>query len=135
MVNYDFLDFHFRCSKNFGNRTRVTRLKVAPNMADPTAMKHSVSNLKYHFFLNNLLRSGTGKNVKWGCNYPVSCLDKVQVSVIGETTMSFWWKCLYTKLPHKVKMQHMYYRLVKSYFLFPWGNPAEMSRRSIFFHN
>ena len=32
--------------KNYGNPTRVTRLKVASNMTDPTGMKHSVSNLK-----------------------------------------------------------------------------------------
>ena len=25
----------FQCSKNFGSPTSVTRLKVAPNMADP----------------------------------------------------------------------------------------------------
>ena len=25
----------FRCSKNYGSPTRVTMLKVAPNMADP----------------------------------------------------------------------------------------------------
>ena len=34
-----------RCSKNDGSPTRVTRLKVAPNMADPTSMKHPVSSL------------------------------------------------------------------------------------------
>ena len=35
----------FRCSKNYGIPTRVTRLKVAPNMPDPTSIKHSVSSL------------------------------------------------------------------------------------------
>ena len=36
----------FRCFKNYGNPSHITRLKVAPNMADPTSMKHSVSSLK-----------------------------------------------------------------------------------------
>ena len=36
----------FQCSKNFGSPTSVTRLKIAPNMADPTSMKHSVSSLE-----------------------------------------------------------------------------------------
>ena len=38
-------------------------------------------------------------------------------------------------LLHKVKMQYVHRRLIASYFLFPWRNPAEMSRRSILFHN
>ena len=46
MVNYKFLNYHLQFSKNYGNPTHVTRLKVAPSMADPTSMKHSVSNLK-----------------------------------------------------------------------------------------
>ena len=46
MVSYEFLDYHFSVFQNYGSSTRVTRLKVALNMADPTSMKHSVSNLK-----------------------------------------------------------------------------------------
>ena len=34
--------------KNNGNPTRITRLKVAPNMADPTSTKHPVSSLKQY---------------------------------------------------------------------------------------
>ena len=33
--------------KNNGSLTRVTRLKVAPNMADPTCIKDVVSRLKH----------------------------------------------------------------------------------------
>ena len=40
-----------RCSKSYGSLTRATRLKVTPNMADPTSIKHSVSNLKQNFTL------------------------------------------------------------------------------------
>ena len=29
----------FQCSKNYGSPTRVTSLKVAPNMADPISIK------------------------------------------------------------------------------------------------
>ena len=36
----------FRFSKNHGNPTRVTILKVAPNVEDPANMKQSVSSLK-----------------------------------------------------------------------------------------
>ena len=39
MLNYWFLDY--RVPKNYGNPTRVTRLKVAPNMADPISIKDS----------------------------------------------------------------------------------------------
>ena len=42
--------------------------------------------------------------------------------------------CYFVTLPHKVKTQYVYYRLIASYLLFPWRNPAEMSRRSILFH-
>ena len=37
----------FRCSKNCGSPTRVTRLKVAPNMADRISLKDSGSCLKW----------------------------------------------------------------------------------------
>ena len=36
----------FQCSKIYGILTRVIMLKVAPNMADPTSIKYSVSSLK-----------------------------------------------------------------------------------------
>ena len=36
----------FRCTQNYVSPTRVTRSKFAPNMADPTSIKHAVSNLK-----------------------------------------------------------------------------------------
>ena len=36
----------FQRSKNYGSPTHVTRLKVAPNMADPNSRKHSVSGRK-----------------------------------------------------------------------------------------
>ena len=32
----------FQCSKNFGNPTLVTRLKVAPNMADPISLNENL---------------------------------------------------------------------------------------------
>ena len=35
----------FGIPKKYGNLASMSRLKVAPNMADPTSMKHSVSNL------------------------------------------------------------------------------------------
>ena len=38
-------------------------------------------------------------------------------------------------LPLKAKMQYVHCRLIASYFRFPWRNSAEMSSRSIFFHN
>ena len=44
MVNYCF----FQCSKKHGSPTRVTRLKVAPKMADPISFKIQGSSLKYH---------------------------------------------------------------------------------------
>ena len=31
----------FQCSKNYGTPTRVTRLKVAPNMADPISFNEN----------------------------------------------------------------------------------------------
>ena len=37
----------FQCSKINGKPTRATRLKSAPNMADPTCVKGSVSSLKF----------------------------------------------------------------------------------------
>ena len=36
-----------------------------------------------------------------------------------------------TSLPHKVKMQYVQCKLIASYFLSPWRNPAKMSRWSI----
>ena len=36
---------------------------------------------------------------------------------------------------HKVTSQFVHCRLLASYFLFPWRDPDEMSRRSILFHN
>ena len=38
-------------------------------------------------------------------------------------------------LPCKVKMQYVHCRLIASNFLFPWRNPAGMSRRSSRFHS
>ena len=35
----------YQCSKNYISPTRATRLKVAPNMADPISIKDSVSSL------------------------------------------------------------------------------------------
>ena len=46
MLNYQFPDTIFQCSKNYGSPTRVTRLKIAPNMADPIKIKNSDSSLK-----------------------------------------------------------------------------------------
>ena len=34
----------FQCPKNYGSPTRVTRLKVAPYMADPTSIEQSIKN-------------------------------------------------------------------------------------------
>ena len=39
------------------------------------------------------------------------------------------------RVPHKVKTQYAHCSLISRYFLFPWRNPAEMTRRSILFHN
>ena len=32
----------FQCSKNYGTQTRVTRLKVAPNMANPISLNENL---------------------------------------------------------------------------------------------
>ena len=32
----------FQCSKNYGNPTRVTRLKLAPKMADPISRNETI---------------------------------------------------------------------------------------------
>ena len=45
MVNYEFLDNNFSVFQKLLLSTSVTRLKIAPNVADPTSMKHSVSSL------------------------------------------------------------------------------------------
>ena len=47
LFNGDVLIFNtiFQCSKNCDSPTRVTRLIVAPNMADPTSMEHPLSSL------------------------------------------------------------------------------------------
>ena len=37
--NINFQTTIFQCSKNYSSLTRVTRLKVAPNMADPISIK------------------------------------------------------------------------------------------------
>ena len=45
MLNYWFPDYHLsvtQCSKKYGSLTRVTRLKVAPNMADPISIKDPI---------------------------------------------------------------------------------------------
>ena len=34
-----------------------------------------------------------------------------------------------------IKYKHVHCRLIASYFLFPWRNSAEMSKRSLLFHN
>ena len=41
----------FQCSKNCGSMTCVTRLKVAPNMADPISLEDSDRRLKLLVFL------------------------------------------------------------------------------------
>ena len=41
-------DCFFQCSKKHGSPTRVTRLKVAPKMADPISFKTQDSSLEYH---------------------------------------------------------------------------------------
>ena len=33
----------FQCSKNYDSPTRVTRLKVAPNMVDPISLTENIS--------------------------------------------------------------------------------------------
>ena len=38
-----------------------------------------------------------------------------------------WSKCWCVCLPHKVKRQCVHCRLIASYFLFPWKNPAQMA--------
>ena len=40
-----------------------------------------------------------------------------------------------TFLSHKVKTQYVHCRLIVSYFPFSWRIPANLSRRSIVFHN
>ena len=44
MLSYQFEDY--QCSKNYGSPTRVTRLKIAPNVADPISIKDTDSHLK-----------------------------------------------------------------------------------------
>ena len=38
MLNTNLKTTIFQCSKNYGSPTRVTRLRVAPNMADPISL-------------------------------------------------------------------------------------------------
>ena len=64
-------------SKNYGSPTPVTWLKVAPNMADPTSMKHSVSScmlvvyaIMWEAILWNLERHNTVKNSCLTCFLP-----------------------------------------------------------------
>ena len=59
--NIKFQTTIFQRSKNYVSLTRVTRLKVAPNMADPISIKDSVSNRE----VNNRL---TG----WAFAHPVN---------------------------------------------------------------
>ena len=40
-----------------------------------------------------------------------------------------------SSLPYQVKTQYLHIRRSTSYFLLPWKKSAEMSRRSILFHN
>ena len=40
--NIDLKTIIFQCSKNYGSPTRVTRLKVAPNMADPISLNENL---------------------------------------------------------------------------------------------
>ena len=44
MVNY-FQTTIFQCSKNYGSLARVTRVKFAPYITDPTSMNYSLSSL------------------------------------------------------------------------------------------
>ena len=39
----DFQTTAFQCTKNYGSATHVTRLKVAPNMADLLSIKARIS--------------------------------------------------------------------------------------------
>ena len=41
----------FKCSKNNGSPTWVTRLKVSPNMADPISIKDSDSRFEVGLFV------------------------------------------------------------------------------------
>ena len=41
MLNFDFQTSIFQFSKKYSIPTRVTKLKVAPNMADPISIKDS----------------------------------------------------------------------------------------------
>ena len=42
MLNIDLKTIIFHFSKNYGNPTRVTRLKVAPNMADQISLNENL---------------------------------------------------------------------------------------------
>ena len=44
MLNYEFKDYHLSVFQNYGSPTRVTRLKVAPNMADPISFNEKRPN-------------------------------------------------------------------------------------------
>ena len=43
ILNYYLKTIIFQCSKNYGSPTRVTRLKVAPNMTDPISLNEKRS--------------------------------------------------------------------------------------------
>ena len=45
------------------------------------------------------------------------------------------WKKVNQTLPHKAKTQYVHCILTANCFLYPWRNPAEISRRLILFHN
>ena len=64
-INFQTTIFH--CSKYYGSVTRVTMLKVAPNMVYATSMKQSVSSLDKSNTLNkticlNLPHNGCGNS-------------------------------------------------------------------------
>ena len=42
MLNYNLKTIIFQCSKNYGTPTLVTRLKFAPNMADPISLNENL---------------------------------------------------------------------------------------------
>ena len=43
LTTINFQTIIFQRSKNYGSPTLVTRMKIAPNIADPTSMQHSVT--------------------------------------------------------------------------------------------
>ena len=64
MYTINFQITIFQCSKNYGSLTWLTRLKIAPNMADSTSMKHPLSSVDcFRRFYNLRIVGNSNPNI------------------------------------------------------------------------